>query len=702
MRVTQKTMYEGMSRRMNSVLSDYMESGIQSASMKRVNRPSDDPAGTARILHYRASISQIQEYMKCSQNAQGWLQMADSTLGSEGVTASLISIKALAEQAATATYNADQRMSIGAQLREKLGELINLSNTEYEGKHLFAGQEYNGSPFLEGLTVTCLTSTGEKAGLTEENPLNPPMQVTGSLAKTAAVRFLPIAGTNPAQAGTVPPLDGQTTTYEWSLDGGKTWTQETIPSGERSFTVGGATVTVPAREDGKPNIYQPQPYLNDSEIGIKIADADGSLPTGVVVLTEGVTKDTKIGFPNGLDLGSLKDGNNISYTYQELQNGEWKTITTTAQVKVDLVDPTKEFPTALDKLNNKDNPPDGVKYKVGIELKLPTGTVTVQTEYTSSAKWDSAANDGKGKYVEDFPAIELSDDLKITVSGEAKGSLLHVRPTAIYQGSDNNAQAKVSQYGTATIPSTVTTFVTNSIQNNVLVKFPDGVDLSTAGEFTYQYSSDGGKNWTTGTSSVKLPNPPTNPQTSSARLMLPGGYMDIGVADITQEHVIPPNGQFSIRPQRSDLSFEVMKGQYLQVNNVGKDIFGGLYKPGYGDNLEAMYGGEGKNVFETLGRLIGYCETNNVTGIGECVADLKEALAHIESEVASIGGKENRVATTIQVLTVNQDDQATRMSNIEDIDITALMMNLSRQETAYSAVLKSSSMIMQLNLMQFL
>lgn len=700
MRVTQKTMYEGMSRRMNSVLSDYMESGIQSASMKRVNRPSDDPAGTARILHYRASISQIQEYMKCSQNAQGWLQMADSTLGSEGVSASLISIQALAEQAATATYNANQRMSIGAQLREKLGELINLSNTEYEGKHLFAGQDYNGSPFLEGLTVTCLTSTGEKAGLTEENPLNPPMQVTGSLAKTAAVRFLPVAGTNPAQAGTVPPLDGQTTSYEWSIDGGKTWTQETIPSGERSFTVGGATVTVPAREDGKPNIYQPQPYLNDSEISIKIADATGSLPTGVVVSTEGVTKDTQISFPApGLDLGSLKNGDTISYTYQTLQNGAWVPVTTTAIVKVDAL---KNFNANGADPTKKETAPDGGEYKIGIELKLPNGTVTLQTEYTSSAKWDSTANNGNGKYVEEFPSIEVTDDLKITVTGEAKGSQLHVRPTAIYQGSDNNAQAKVSQYGTATIPSTITTFVTNSIQNNVLVKFPDGVDLSTAGEFTYQYSSDGGKNWTTGTSSVKLPNPPTNPQTSSARLMLPGGYMDVGVADITQDHVIPPNGQFSIRPQRSDLSFEVMKGQYLQVNNVGKDIFGGLYKPGYGDNLEAMYEGEGKNVFETLGRLIGYCETNNVTGIGECVADLKEALAHIESEVASIGGKENRVATTIQVLTVNQDDQATRMSNIEDIDITQLMMNLSRQETAYSAVLKSSSMIMQLNLMQFL
>ena len=45
-RITQPLMYNSMVSNMQTGLSNYMGSVEQSATQKRINRPSDDPAGT--------------------------------------------------------------------------------------------------------------------------------------------------------------------------------------------------------------------------------------------------------------------------------------------------------------------------------------------------------------------------------------------------------------------------------------------------------------------------------------------------------------------------------------------------------------------------------------------------------------------------------------------------------------------------------
>jgi hypothetical protein len=50
-------------------------------------------------------------------------------------------------------------------------------------------------------------------------------------------------------------------------------------------------------------------------------------------------------------------------------------------------------------------------------------------------------------------------------------------------------------------------------------------------------------------------------------------------------------------------------------------------------------------------------------------------------------------------LKVNENEQLSRQ---EDVDLTTLMTQLSMQQTAYQAVLKSSATIIQMNLMQYL
>lgn len=525
MRVTHQSMYSGMIHQMNKSLSDYMESNIQGSTMKRINRPSDDPAGTARVLSYRGTIGGIEQYQTNTDTALGWLSLADETLNQ--VSTVVTKIKELAEQASTGTYTPEQREAIGFQLRELMGTLINLSNNKFEGKHIFSGQDYNKPSFVEGLTVT--------SGDPNVNP-NPPIQVVGTLEKTGLIRF--------ERDETIPPAADLN--YQWSTDGGKTWQTATIPAGGREMAIGGAVVTVP----------------------------------------------------------------------------------TPATTNVTAFDP-------------------------------------------------------------DQPV------------GDTNGSLLYVRPTAIYQGSDNNSKPTVDRYGTVPMPP-LNTNTTGTFSDNIVIKFPNDVDLSTPGAFDFSYSTDGGKTWSTGDSEVIVS--PGPPPTSTARLILPGGYMDIGSADTTNpNNTIPADGQLILRPQRTDLSFEIMEGQHITVTNVGKDIFGGLYSTNDSSNLNPMFGqDDGRNLFETVGKLIGYCETNNQEGIAETLKDLELAQKNILTQAARIGGKENRLEITKESLDANKYDQTQRLSGVEDADLTGLLSRLAQQEMAYSTILKSSSMIMQLNLTKYI
>ena len=80
-RVTQNTMYDKMTSQMQKSLAAYMESNEQGSSQKKINRPSDDPAGTYRVLVTRNDISATTQYQSNVDTAKGWVSLGDHVLG---------------------------------------------------------------------------------------------------------------------------------------------------------------------------------------------------------------------------------------------------------------------------------------------------------------------------------------------------------------------------------------------------------------------------------------------------------------------------------------------------------------------------------------------------------------------------------------------------------------------------------------------
>ncbi|MCC8194199.1 MAG: flagellar hook-associated protein FlgL [Deltaproteobacteria bacterium] len=253
------------------------------------------------------------------------------------------------------------------------------------------------------------------------------------------------------------------------------------------------------------------------------------------------------------------------------------------------------------------------------------------------------------------------------------GTWLTVRPTAIYKGDDHDTQT-TQQYGPTANGLKADGYFTRDV--SVRVTSNDGTTVA------YEYSLDNGSNWIKATA-------PGNAQ----QLAIPGGYVKI------DSGAFAANQEFLVHPRRADINFEISSNQTVTVNNVGKDIFGGMYQEPFSDYPKTV---GGANLFDTVGKLIGYCETNDSDGIGRCLEELEDCLKGITTKLADVGGRENRLQVAFETATIRELSEDNARSGIEDVDTITLMTKLAQQQLAYNTVLKSSSMIMQMSLMNFI
>ncbi len=208
LRITQSMMYSSHVQNMNSNLTALMDSSIQSASQKKINRPSDDAVGSGRVLSFRTSLDRLDLFQSNINTAKGWINTMDKVLSD---STPITRILEKAEQGATGTYDADNRMQIAEDLRGMLSELLSRANTSFNGRYVFAGHKTDTPPYALGLGVT----TNDPSLATEE------FHVDGDSAKTVLIQAV-----GPGAAGTTG--DAKDATYRYSADGGKTWQNATV------------------------------------------------------------------------------------------------------------------------------------------------------------------------------------------------------------------------------------------------------------------------------------------------------------------------------------------------------------------------------------------------------------------------------------------------------------------------------------------
>ncbi|GAB6057722.1 flagellin N-terminal helical domain-containing protein [Desulfonatronum parangueonense] len=104
----------------------------------RINSAADDAAGLAIRELMRAEISSMRQGIRNANDAISMIQTADGALAV--IDEKLIRMKELATQAATGTYNSDQRLIIDSEYQAMASEITRIANaTKFNGIYLLNG-----------------------------------------------------------------------------------------------------------------------------------------------------------------------------------------------------------------------------------------------------------------------------------------------------------------------------------------------------------------------------------------------------------------------------------------------------------------------------------------------------------------------------------------------------------------------------------
>ncbi len=123
----------------------YSNYATQLTTGKAIVNLGDDPAGSAAILNFQASIDQNRQFMSQIDAATGYLQNSETVATS--VQTQVTRLMELAQSGLNGTQSTVSRGAIASEVDGIFTSLVNLANTRVQGKYIFAGTNTTTPPF---------------------------------------------------------------------------------------------------------------------------------------------------------------------------------------------------------------------------------------------------------------------------------------------------------------------------------------------------------------------------------------------------------------------------------------------------------------------------------------------------------------------------------------------------------------------------
>lgn len=117
----------------------------QLTSGNRIVGLGDDPAGSALILNFQSSIQQNKQYMAQIDSASAYLANSETVASSVGTQ--VTRLMELAQQGMNGTQSSSSRAAAAKEVDSVFTSLVNLANTQVQGKYIFAGSNTTTKPF---------------------------------------------------------------------------------------------------------------------------------------------------------------------------------------------------------------------------------------------------------------------------------------------------------------------------------------------------------------------------------------------------------------------------------------------------------------------------------------------------------------------------------------------------------------------------
>lgn len=146
MRVADKMQFNQVNQNLTKNRSDMADLQNQAATQKRINKPSDDPLASARVLAARTEEKGNVQFIKNINNAKSFLEFSDQSLGE--LTEILVRAKELAiSQSNDASGNAETRLVTASELEQIYNQSIQIGNRKLGERFVFGGYNTQDRPF---------------------------------------------------------------------------------------------------------------------------------------------------------------------------------------------------------------------------------------------------------------------------------------------------------------------------------------------------------------------------------------------------------------------------------------------------------------------------------------------------------------------------------------------------------------------------
>jgi len=119
------------------------------------------------------------------------------------------------------------------------------------------------------------------------------------------------------------------------------------------------------------------------------------------------------------------------------------------------------------------------------------------------------------------------------------------------------------------------------------------------------------------------------------------------------------------------------------------------------DGVET-FGADGDNLFTHLADLATALRAGDDTAIGNSISTLGSDLTRLSAAMAGEGARYNRISAASELAARSQLQLKTSLSDVEEVDLAEVTIDLKTQETAYQAALAAAGRTIQPSLLDFL
>lgn len=145
MRVTQNTNYNTVRDSIHTTKARMENLQNQASSLKKLNKPSDNPVGAAKVLEIRTEKMNNQQFQMTARMAETFLNNSDHALAE--MADIVVRAKEIAlGQASGASANEGTRLGISEEVAQLYKQSISLANSRIGERYLFGGYRTNQPP----------------------------------------------------------------------------------------------------------------------------------------------------------------------------------------------------------------------------------------------------------------------------------------------------------------------------------------------------------------------------------------------------------------------------------------------------------------------------------------------------------------------------------------------------------------------------